>query len=264
MKNEQEKLYTYGINIPDAVTITQGYNIINSFPVHFHASYSIGIIEKGERRFSYRGENVSLVKDDIFIIQPFEPHSCESVNNTGHSYKILSFEFNEICMPFFCNMKYEQPELLLFLRKFHSLAECDKKNRQLPVLFTKIKDTILNLSEGFYEQQKENRRIISKVKKAKTYIEENCFDQILLKDVAENIGMSEFYFNRTFHKFLGMSPYAYLLFCRVKKSKDNLLEENSVTHAAYESGFFDQSHYIRLFKKHIGVPPGRFLKINKP
>jgi hypothetical protein len=56
MKNEQGEL-----SCRKGVSITHGYNISNSFPAHFHATYTLSIIELGECEFTYRGEMRTLL-----------------------------------------------------------------------------------------------------------------------------------------------------------------------------------------------------------
>ena len=91
MKNGQEKLIHFELNNLPGVFITHGYNISNDFPVHFHSTYNLGVVEHGKREFQYRGIKKELKQNDIFIIQPFEPHSCKSIKNSSHIYKVISF-----------------------------------------------------------------------------------------------------------------------------------------------------------------------------
>ena len=72
MKNEQEKIIHFELNNLQGVSVTHGYNISNDFPVHFHSTFILGIIERGERIFTYQGSKTILKQNDIFIVQPFE------------------------------------------------------------------------------------------------------------------------------------------------------------------------------------------------
>lgn len=53
MKNEQEKIIHFRIVNMQGISVTHGYNISNAFPVHFHSTFTLGIVEQGEREFSY-------------------------------------------------------------------------------------------------------------------------------------------------------------------------------------------------------------------
>jgi hypothetical protein len=84
MKNEREKIIHFELKDMHGISVTHGYNISNAFPVHFHSTYNLGIIELGEREFSYCGIKTVLKQNDIFIVQPFEPHSCKSYDNKNY------------------------------------------------------------------------------------------------------------------------------------------------------------------------------------
>lgn len=259
MKNEQEKLLNFKIDILNGVSVTHGYNITNAFPVHFHTTYNLGFIEYGNRFFYYRGSKYDLKQNDIFIIQPFEPHCCKSIDKTAHSYKVLSFPLDKSI--FFPQLVINSPQLLNLLKEFHTLAEYEIKSSKLEKIFNEI---IIHLNKYSTETNSEISEEIypEKIYLAKKHIEEHCDIELTLKEMANVACLSEYHFNRCFHKLYGLSPYAYYLVCRMKKVQNVLIKQKSVTTTTYETGFFDQSHFTKLFKKYIGVTPGKYLKDN--
>jgi AraC family transcriptional regulator len=66
-----------------------------------------------------------------------------------------------------------------------------------------------------------NKEISSGLHRAKQFIEKNCHFDISLKKMSDIACLSEFHFNRYFHKYYGLSPYAYYLVCKMKKSQKN-------------------------------------------
>lgn len=260
MKGEQEKLIHFQIANMRGVSVTHGYNISNIFPVHFHSTYTLGIIEQGEREFFYRGEKIILKPNDIFIVQPFELHTNQSNDNSSHSYKVISFNLDPIY--YFPQLVINQINLLTEIKDFHSIAEYEQSSSRLLSLYESIIKELKTYSVKYCEV-KLNEEISTKIILAKEFIEHNCDRDISLKEMANIACLSEFYFNRYFHKCFGLSPYAYYLVCKMKKSQHILLKQNSIIETTYNIGFFDQSHYTKLFKKHIGVTPGRYLRDNK-
>lgn len=260
MENEEEKIVHFELNYLDGVSVTHGYNISNAFPLHFHSTYNLGIIELGQREFNYRGRETILKQNDIFIIQPFEPHSCKSIKNSSHSYKILSLNLDTHY--YFPQLIIHRPELLSTIREFHAIAEYEKTSSKVKKLYNEI---VTQLKTYSHESASANlnKEISLKIRLTKQFIEDNCHRNISLKRMAHIACLSEFHFNRYFHKCYGLSPYAYYLVCKMKKSQKILLEQKSVIITTYDIGFFDQSHFIKLFKKHIGVTPGKYLKDNK-
>jgi AraC-like DNA-binding protein len=260
MKNKQERIIHFELSNMKGISVTHGYNISNAFPVHFHTTYNLGIIELGEREFTYRGIKSVLKQNDIFIIQPFEPHSCKSFDHLSHSYKIISFTMDMSC--YFPQLIINEPDLLSNIREFHNLAEYEKSSLQLVSLYEEIIMQLKACSLG-HSSDILDEKISSGIYLAKQFIEKNCQFDTSLKEISDIACLSEFHFNRYFHKCYGLSPYAYYLICKIKKSQKVLVKQKSVVKTAYEIGFFDQSHYTRLFKKNIGVTPGKYLRDNK-
>jgi AraC-like DNA-binding protein len=78
-----------------------------------------------------------------------------------------------------------------------------------------------------------------------------------LKIIAAECGLSVSHFSRAFRQSTGLPPHRWLLRHRVQVAKI-LMENNRQTLAqiAVVAGFADQSHFTRVFAKHVGVSPG--------
>ncbi|TAJ06819.1 AraC family transcriptional regulator [Marinilabiliaceae bacterium JC017] len=246
------------INLPDKIVLTHGINIHNTFPVHFHASFILGFIAEGQCIYHYRGEDIPLQKDDIYLVQSFVPHRCEPVAEGKHSYNIISFTLSS--PGFFPQLKIADADLLHLLKTFHQAAFTENKTTSLSHLYAAIQSRLLTHAT---DQTNSPQKALDAIDKAKGIIEQNCHNTLSLDEIAEAACLSKFHFNRLFHARLGLSPYAYYLHCKVKQSQEILLRTTSVTTTSFETGFFDQSHFTKLFKKHVGVTPGKYLKSNR-
>ena len=77
--------------------------------------------------------------------------------------------------------------------------------------------------------------------------------------MAEIVGLSKSYFSTLFHEIVGVSFREHLSRIRVEESKRLLLSSDySLTDIAVTMGFADQSHYCKIFKRIIGMPPGQY------
>jgi AraC-like DNA-binding protein len=68
------------------------------------------------------------------------------------------------------------------------------------------------------------------------------------------------YLVRTFHATMGVPPHVYLIHVRVLAAKRLLLAGMDSGQVAVETGFADQSHLTRHFKRLVGVPPVRYVQ----
>ena len=58
----------------------------------------------------------------------------------------------------------------------------------------------------------------------------------------------------------GLPPYMYLEQLRIERARVLLRAGTPTSHVAYETGFSDQSHLTRRFKRVVGVPPGQYAR----
>lgn len=80
---------------------------------------------------------------------------------------------------------------------------------------------------------------------------------VLLKDLADMVGLSEAYFARAFKASTGVSPHRWYLAAKIREAQKALLEtDDTLANVALASGFADQSHFTRTFRTIAGVPPG--------
>ncbi len=86
----------------------------------------------------------------------------------------------------------------------------------------------------------------------------NSNGNIKLADLSAFTGYSERYLNAKIHESFGMNPKSLIRFIRFQKSVSNLINTihciNS-TDTALESGYYDQSHFIKEFIKFTGLTP---------
>jgi transcriptional regulator GlxA family with amidase domain len=97
------------------------------------------------------------------------------------------------------------------------------------------------------------------IQRALDFIHANLAEGIRLGDMAAAARMSVFHFSRTFRKATGTGPHRYLLEARVERVKDRLRSgTDSLARIAEETGFSDQSHMSKVFRRFTGMSPRVF------
>jgi AraC family transcriptional regulator len=88
------------------------------------------------------------------------------------------------------------------------------------------------------------------------YIHERLDQDISLDDLAACAHLSPSHFTRVFKAATGLAPHQYIILQRVERAKTLLETKNlSIAQAAQQVGFYDQSHFVRHFKRIYGVSP---------
>ena len=96
----------------------------------------------------------------------------------------------------------------------------------------------------------------SKLQQALSYINEHLTDNLSLKDIANVVGMSPFYFTNLFKQSTGMTAYQYVLYQRIERAKQLLRQQGlSIAEVSEQVGFKSQSHFANVFRKHTKKSP---------
>ena len=97
------------------------------------------------------------------------------------------------------------------------------------------------------------------VKRVRDFVAANCSADLRIADLARVAGCSPFHFARSFKQTTGQSPYQYILAYRIARACELLVADHRlVAEIALECGFHDQPHLTRMFKKHLGITPGKY------
>jgi AraC family transcriptional regulator of adaptative response/methylated-DNA-[protein]-cysteine methyltransferase len=96
-----------------------------------------------------------------------------------------------------------------------------------------------------------------RIEQAIHYLEANVGRQPELAEVAAQVGLSEFHFQRLFRRWAGISPKRFLQFL-TKENAKALLARSSVLSAAFEAGLSSPGRLHDLFVQAEAVTPGEY------
>ncbi len=89
-----------------------------------------------------------------------------------------------------------------------------------------------------------------------SYLEEHFKVDVSMKDMAALAGLSSTQFNLRFRQLLRMTPTASLMTLRIDLAQQLLTgTDQSISEIGVEVGFYDQSQFTKIFKKHAGITP---------
>jgi len=94
--------------------------------------------------------------------------------------------------------------------------------------------------------------------RARDFLYEQYAHAITLDEIAAMAGLSRFHFLKAFTAQFGLTPHAYQIHLRIERSLPLLRQGMLLSQVAETMGFNDQSHFIRHFKRIMGVTPGQY------
>ena len=246
--------------------------ITYAFSRHAHEGFGIAIVESGAMEFYYRGASHVAPAGSVVITQPGEMHTGQAVLETGWTYRTLlpaidwmqqaaaglSTRSREI--PYFSSPVIHDRRLNKQLINLHRILETSPSSLERESRFLW---ELTRLVHGYSSPQPEAKAAGAEntaVKEIQNYLHCCYTHNISLNELANLVSLSPFRLLRAFKKQVGLPPHAYLNHVRVHQAKHLLAAGQSIAEVAVATGFSDQSHLHRHFKKMFGITPGQYVQ----
>jgi len=241
-----------------------------SFARHTHEGAAIGTIEEGAESFYYRGAIHTATPGQIIVFNPNEVHTGQGADSRGWRFRMFyldasllrraSAEFSgqRRDIPFFAQPIIDDPELAMMLRGLHTSLEVNGSALERQ---TKFICTFARLAQRYADDRSAERSLGNEkavVKTIRRYLENNYTENVSLDALATLSGLSSYHLIRIFRAEIGLPPHAYLEQIRINRSREFLRSGTPIAEVASLTGFTDQSHFSRHFKKMTGVTPGQY------
>lgn len=136
--------------------------------------------------------------------------------------------------------------------KFHK----NEKHTQNPT-----EHLLIEVFERFLKQR-QSKKAPAWAKELKEIIQDQIDTNITLKQLSKDLDINPAYLSREFSKYFNDLSFGdYIRKLRIEKAIEYLNTSTySLTKIAYLTGFSDQSHFTRIFKKHTGENPSLYRK----
>jgi AraC-like DNA-binding protein len=125
-----------------------------------------------------------------------------------------------------------------------------------------IEHLFIEVFEKYLKQKSSVKKIPAWARELKEIIQDQIDTNITLKQISKDLDINPAYLSREFSKYFNdLSFGEYIRKIRIEKAIEYLNSSGySLTKIAYLTGFSDQSHFTRIFKKHTGQNPSVYKK----
>ncbi|MEZ5428740.1 MAG: AraC family transcriptional regulator [Pyrinomonadaceae bacterium] len=268
-KKKGEKIKVWRLTDIDGIELRSGVAVKEPYPRHWHEEYQFCFIQAGGGELFYRGASHHTPRTSLFIVHPGEVHSNRT--ETGCSFRSLYIDSgmvgqitSEIAgrkreLPFFSRTMIFDEEiineyLLLHLAEETRATTLERESAILEML-TGLIARYAPGGKGLRKTGRESRA----VKQVRDYILAHYERNISLEELSHLTGLSRYHLSRVFAKEAGMPPHAFQTQVRISHAKKLIQAGHPLSDVAQSTGFADQSHFHRHFKRLMKVTPGEYL-----
>ncbi len=235
----------------------------DAFEPHRHDTYALGVTIRGVQTFRYRGERRFSLPGRVIVLHPDELHDGGAATDDGLVYRMLYLEPSlllqcleaaRIGLPFVGDPVVADDHLAGLL-----LAALGELDRELDELF--VDDFVSRVAGGLASHARLPQKPLGAVAwrqadAAREYLEAHALRCVRSGELEAVTGLDRFALSRHFRAAFATSPHRFLLMRRLQRARAMIADGEALADVAAETGFADQSHLTRHFKKAFGVAPG--------
>lgn len=268
-----KKIYDNNGNLFAELNYSKEYFL--NYSKHSHESFCISIIREGKIQIKFHQKDMQYLENNqIVIYNPNEVHETSSLYKKNLDYYTLHVN-SQWCKKIQENYIGEQnsfvyieknvidePYLYDKLLKLFEDITLNKNQKS----YSKIAETIESILKKYSQNNidKINKQEQILIKEVEKYILKNINNKISLEDISLEVKYDQSYITRIFKQKFGLTPHAFIINKRVENARNELLNDKNISLAQLSSevGFYDQSHFTKVFKRVFAMSPHNYRKNN--
>jgi len=247
----------------------RGTGVTHRYPRHWHDELHLATYEGGSGYFGHDGITEYVVPNDFMITAPGEVHENWVPENGSITFRSIYIDMRQLReITEQITGKDATPDLPTLLTKNAQATEAfNRMHRAMELREPHLlcEELLLELFEVLFADPAkicarrsalENSK--ATIRRVRHFIDENYAEPISLTELGRLADLNPFHLHAAFRRETGMPPHAYQIQVRVNRAKEFLRQRRQLSEVALASGFADQSHFTRHFRRLVGVTPGCF------
>ena len=239
-----------------------------SYDVHTHDTACFALLTWGSIRSKMRGSEFVARRGDLYAIDADEPHAGWPLDSAGWSQRTLYVDLNYL-RALVGDERVSRSTTLAgpiirdraLCSTLYGVHRCSQERG--PALYRE--ERYLAFAARLLQRHASNTappvvvgREDRAVKLARDFLNDHLDVSVHLTDIASAAGLPPYRLFRAFNRATGMTPHGFQRQARVRYAMDLIKSGLALAEVAAATGFTDQAHLTRHFRRMMGVTPGSY------
>lgn len=257
--------FWYAAQLGSQIEMSRGIGVTHVYPWHLHEELQIQAIEEGLGSLAFRGREHPTSAGSLLLVPPGEVHTNRHSTPAGCTYRVLNLAPELVARIFGSERAFSLNEPVVRDRElFRLFVATHARLEEMPsrlagdVLLLRLLEQVFQRTSGVSRLEGCGREERLGVRRVREHLIQHHAENVSLEQLSRVANMSPFHLHRVFTREVGMSPHAFQTTVRIARAKLLLYQGRPLRLVAAETGFADQSHFTREFKRFVGLTPGVF------
>lgn len=252
----------------DGVELFRATYAHHTFARHAHEAMAFGVVDGGVGEFWCQGATHRAPPDTLVLIGAGEAHTGGVVRSASAPLRYRMVYVTAAALRVYAGQGAvdapfrhsapRDPAVAAHIRRLHDAMARPASPLEHEHRLAWVLDRLLRRHGRGPAPAARDGREPAAVAAIREYLHAHLASAVSARELSELTGLHPAYLNRVFSARTGMPPHAYLTDLRVQRARKLLAAGRPVSAAAYETGFADQSHLTRCFKRAVGITPGAY------
>jgi AraC-like DNA-binding protein len=232
-----------------------------AYPPHVHDAWTVFIVDDGWIRYDLEARHRGAGGERVTILPPRVVHDGRAAGALGFRKRVL-YLGTEVLDERLAGRAVDRPDVHepALRRAVHALhralGEPDdalEAEARLAVVGDRLRAHLGDRPAGAAEPHPGGL-----ARDLRDLLDVRLFTRTTLAEAGWALGASPAHLVRSFRQTFGIAPHQYVVARRIDAARRRLLDGEPIALVAAGVGFYDQAHFTRQFKRHVGTPPGRY------
>ncbi|CAL9491593.1 hypothetical protein SUDANB6_03258 [Streptomyces sp. enrichment culture] len=247
--------------VPGVVEVFHAHFTGYAYPMHVHDAWTLLIVDAGAVRYDLDRHEHGTPLDTVTLLPPHVPHNGAPATPGGFRKRVLYLDGtllpDDLIGPAVDRPDLRDPVLRRRVGQVHAALvrpgdELEAASR-LALVGERLRAA---LRPGRVRPGPRRDPVLAR--RLRELLDARVTEGLTLDEAAALLGAHPAHLVRAFSTAYGIAPHRYLTSRRVGRARRLLLAGHTPAEVAAATGFHDQAHLTRHFRKLVGVPPGRY------
>ncbi|WP_369189440.1 AraC family transcriptional regulator [Streptomyces sp. R08] len=260
----EQEVSAWRPRIPGVVEVFHAHFTEYAYPMHVHDAWTLLIVDDGAVRYDLDRHEHGTPHDTVSLLPPHVPHNGSPATPHGFRKRVLYLDGthlpDDLIGSAVDSPDLRDPELRLRVGQLHTAL--DHPGDEL-----EAESRLSLIAERLHAHLRPSTApspiaptpfAPTLARDLRELLDERVTEGIALDEAARLVHAHPAHLVRAFSGAYGIAPHQYLMSRRVDHARRLLLDGRPPGEVATVTGFYDQSHLTRHFRKLVGVTPGRY------
>jgi len=233
----------------------------HAYPPHTHDAWTLLVVDSGAIGFELDRHGHGAVPEHVTLLPPHVPHDGHNATETGFRKRVIYLE-EQVVGADRIGAAVDHPgwvdrDLLAAVRGLDDALGRRHDRFEAETRLTAVADALRRRLDRSPAAPHADRPLAQKLRRL---LDERVTDEVVLAELAAQLGTAPTHLVRSFTRHYGIPPYRYLTGRRLDLARRLLLGGTPPAEVAAAVGFYDQAHLNRHFRRLLATTPAAYAR----